>query len=243
MNHQELVSAKYWKEIESPVLVEEPAPTSTFDPDVPYTRTLLATPIFIAAAAVWFFILPYIQAALIPEVSGGAKGPWLIRPTLAARVAGSLFLGGITYFAVTIRLRKKWKEADALTGRPAPSPIITFVIYLFVAKYLAFSGLFLATYLFSWSIIRHDGIDVRMPWGTRSYSFAQVRALRLEPLPFADENEKYGYEVQFFDGQTCWFIRKTEGLTEADLSVIVPFLAKQTGKNWQVVSTAKRRRR
>jgi hypothetical protein len=249
MSEHELMSAKYLK-TEEPMAETESHTTITprkFG-QIDAGRCAIFLILLIGAFAAWFFILQWIQFAILPKVAGGERGPWLIRPIIALHFCACAITSMLSVPFLMKRFRDRWNARDAAVGtkydpfcdRPGRKVGLMLkggALALIYAAALPF-------YLYSWTIVTPGGIELQSPWGHRNYTFTQVRSLQIIPAGMrSDKLRKNGpwYQVEFADGRNFTFSSDNEGSRESEQSAIATFIAKHTGRSWQVYRGAHRR--
>lgn len=211
-------------------------------------RTAITLIMFAVVFAAWYFLLPLIQSAIVPRAPGGATGPWVIRPILAARFCASGITSAVSAPFVFKRFGARWRAADAAAGtRYDPYRARPVAKALFMLKGVVLAMIYasaLLFYLFSWTTVGQDGIEDRWLWRRSFYAFDQIASLRSIPSGMRSEesgHEGPWYRVEFADHRSVTFGRENEGCSDADLNAVATFLAQRSGESWQVPGDAKPR--
>ena len=93
----------------------------------------------------------------------------------------------------------------------------------------------LGFYLLSWTVVGEQGIQQRLPWTTRSYSYADITGL--ENIPDGEWSESVKqkgpwYSVKFKNGQSLTMNLNNEGTTREELTKISTYIAERSGREW-----------
>jgi hypothetical protein len=195
--------------------------------------------------ATWFFLLPWIQAAILPTAPGGSTGPWVIRPIVAVHFCACAILSAVTLPLLMTRLRIRWNAADAAAGTrfdPFRNRLGGKVgIFVAGGALLLIYAAALLLYLRCWDEVGPAGIQGRMPWGRKCHSFDQITSLKMIPSGMhSDGVARDGpwRRVVFVDGHTFIFGHENEGCSEAEVSAIARFIAERSGHAWRALADA-----
>ena len=209
-------------------------------------RSVVVLALLAVVFSAWFFLLPWIQAAVLPTATGGPQGPWVLRPIIAVRFCASAFLSALSLPFLMKRFGRRWNAADAAVGtrydpfRGRPGGL---AMMLLAGSALALIyGVALLFYVCSWTVVGPAGIEERLPWGRRSHSFDQIASLEMIPGGMhSDEVARDGpwHRIVFVDDRNFTFGNGNEGCSEAEISAIATFIAKQSRQTWRVRPDAK----
>ncbi len=188
--------------------------------------------VFYAAS---YYLLPWIQALILPRAPGGAMGPWVVRPAWVLRVFAAVILSVAPLPLLIMRFRRRWDAEDAAAGTQydpfAGRPGWKVRIFVRSGLLALIYGIGLPFYLFSWTVVGPAGIDQRLPWGHRNRSFDKIKSLELTPW----------HKVVFVDGPSFTFGENNEGCSQADVSAMESLIAERSGQKWRVLPDAKPR--
>lgn len=206
-------------------------------------RFMILVSMFLIGFVYWNW-LTAIQALIIPDMPGGTNGPWLIRPDLSFHFGATAVLFVVTVVPLARLLQQlrqrednRGKSADPGADRRRRLLIIKGnLLGIFYVVALGFS-------LLSWTVIEEKGIQQRLPWTTRSYSYADIT--ELECIPDGEWNESAKqkgpwYKVKFKSGQILEMSLNNEGETREELSTISKFIADRSGREWAKRADARR---
>ncbi len=201
-------------------------------------RSAIFLVLLAAVFAVWFFLLPWIQAVILPTATGGTSGPWVVRPIIAVRFCACAILAAASMPLLLWRFGKRWHAQDVAAGtrydvRPGHKASVLIKGSILG---LIYAGALLL-YLFSWTIVGPSGIEQRMPWSHKEHSFDQIASLEMIPDGMrSDELVKNGpwFNVVFTDGRSFAFGHDNEGCAVTDMSAIATYIAEQSGQSWRV---------
>jgi hypothetical protein len=199
--------------------------------------------VFVATSAIVFvgywLMLPRIQSLIIPSISGGDKGPWLVRPDLGFHFGAAAAMAGVTVPVLTWPLDQIWKREDGTLGTrydplqkiPAARGILLVKAFFLLAVYV--TGL--VFYLFSWTLIGPGGIEQRLPWTTRKHSYQDI--VWLETIPDGERSNSIAqdgpwYLVRLKDGQSITLSHENEGVTAEELRAMTTYIADRSGIRW-----------
>jgi hypothetical protein len=215
-----------------------------------FGRSAIALPLLAIAFAAWFFVLPCIQATILPSAPGGMAGPWVLRPIIAARFCATAFLAAITMPLFMVPLSKRWRAKDAELGsRYDPfrnRPFGKARIFLAGGALALIYAAALLAYVSCWDDIGPAGIVDRLPWVTKKHGFDQIASLETIPAGMhSDGVARDGpwYRINFTDGGNFTFGHENEGCSDDDISAIAKFIAERSKQAWQVRPDVKRNRR
>jgi hypothetical protein len=196
----------------------------------------------------YWFILPAIQALIIPNAPGGNSGPWVVRPILAFHFGAVAVMAAVTLPLLARPLQQLWKHEDAALGtryapfhgRPVKRGLLLIKGFLLLAIYA--SGM--VFYLFSWTIIGPDGIEQRLPWTTLNHSFQDV--VTLEKIPEGERSDSIKqngpwYSIKLKSGRSITLSDNNEGITSDELRALAAYIADRSGRTWARRSDARAR--
>ena len=209
-------------------------------------RAFIFLSCLVGVGVCYWFLLPAIQSLLLPQNPGGLKGPWVIRPILAFHAGAMAVMTCVTLPFILQPLKKKFEREDAALGTQynpfRGSPIGYALIFLKGGLLLLIYAAALMFYLFSWTVIGSDGIEQRLPWAERNYSFQDIEAL--EKIPDGERSDSLAkngpwYSIEFRDGSHMTLSLDNEGITSDELNTIAQFLADRSGLRWKKRSDAR----
>jgi hypothetical protein len=127
----------------------------------------------LCVVAAVYAILPALQNATMPAVSGGERGPWLVRPTSGLRLLATVaFAFACLFLWITMFYERLGAHEFKARYR------VTKVGWYFGGIFSTLIAMWLlASCLFSWTMISPQGIEDRGLWGSDHYSFTQVRSI------------------------------------------------------------------
>jgi len=200
-------------------------------------RSATVLGLLIVTFAAWFFVLPWIQMIFLPTASGGATGPWVIRPPLPVRFCACAILAATTMALLLRFLRKRWNAQDAAAGTQYDPylnrPLAKAGPYIAGSALVLIYSAALLIYLFSWAFVGPNGIAEHSLWIRRNHAFDQV--MLLETIPHgtsrtAASKDGPQYTVFFTDGRKFSISIDNEGCSEADVSAIAKYIAERSNK-------------
>jgi len=209
-------------------------------------RTLILSVIFWPLVAGCWFVLPLLQSKVIPSAPGGTIGPWVLQPILAMRFGATAVLGCLTFMLLARPLFAKWKREDAALGSRydphAGQPIKRGAMWLKITLLFIVYASGLVFYLLSWHTVGPHGIEIRLPWTTRHYSFEEIATL--ETIPDGERSDLIRengpwYSVTFQSGRSLSWSLDNEGITRVELEAIADFVSRRSGLSWERRSDAR----
>jgi hypothetical protein len=183
----------------------------------------------------FWFLLPTVRGLLLPEAEPGS---WIVGPHRALRFGACTIISAVTLPLALRPLQRGWRERDLATRGAPLDPLasrpgtrvgllikggLLFVVYTVCAAF----------YWISYTRVSPDGIAVRSPLGTRSYSYSQIEALE-RAAPAAGEAEKY--TIRFSDSSWAHFSADHEGTTALAIERIAAYVADRSGRRWARVA-------
>lgn len=211
-------------------------------------RAIIIIAIFVGVGVGYWFMLPGIQSTIIPHVTSGPSGPWVLRPILASHFCAMGVMTSVTVPLIMVPLKRKWKREDAalgsrydpFAGRPVERARFVFRGALLLIVYATA----LIFYLLSWETVGPDGIEQHMPWGTLHHSFQDV--VSLETIPDGERSESLKqngpwYSITLRSGRSITWSLDNEGTTQDELTAIATFVSQRSGLAWATRSDARAR--
>lgn len=197
-------------------------------------------------APVYWKLLPAVQSRILPRATGGANGPWVVRPDLGHHIMGVAVLTLVTVFVLLVPLSRLLRRPDARSStREGPShgqpvrnavrmPRMLKAAFLLLVYCLSFM-----LYFFSWTTVGPNGIEERLPWRTRHHSFQEVESLESIPDGMrSDALEANGpwLRLNFRGGTHLDFSLDNEGMRPEELNAIKTYAAARSGLPWETRS-------
>jgi len=211
-------------------------------------RAFINGALLAVVALCYWFILPVIQSLIIPNAPGGRNGPWVVRPILAFHFGAMAVMAAVTLSLISRPLQRVWAREDSALGtRYDPFHGQTVNRGLFAVKVFLLLAIYasaLVFYLFSWTKIGPDGIEERLPWTTRNYSFQDI--VSLETIPDGERSESITqngpwYSIEFKSGRSITLSDDNEGSMLDELRAMTAYIADHSGQRWVRRSDARAR--
>lgn len=195
-------------------------------------------PVFTA----WYFVLPYIQKAVIPTAPGGTTGPWVVRPIAADHyVACAAFTAASMGFIMLVRapFRKRRNAVGTAAGTGHVSfyrqPFAKTKVFIANFAMVVVLASMVTFYFRSWTVFEPGGIEVQSPWGYKKYSYDQIKSLETVPDGFrSGPTAGPSYTITLDHGLVINLSLRNEGCSKTDLSAIAAFIAEQSKRTWQL---------
>jgi hypothetical protein len=209
-------------------------------------RAFIILVIVAIASVCYWFILPAIQALIIPNAPGGPNGPWVVRPIMAIHFCAVAVMAAVTVPFILRPIQRVWARQDAALGsRHDPfhgRPLMRVLFFVKGFLLLAVYASALVFYLFSWTIIGPNGIQQSLPWTTLNHSFQDI--VSLETIPDGERSESITqngpwYSIKLKSGRFISLSDANEGCTRDELSAMTTFIADRSGLAWARRSDAR----
>ncbi len=172
---------------------------------------------------------------------------WLLRPAEVLRFGVCTVLSAVTVPFLLHPLHERWRDEDRAARRGGSGEVrpsrrsngallikggLLFLVYLVTGAF----------YLLSWSTYALEGIQVRTPLGTRTYTYDQVTQLLVIPPGYRDGPSKPGPEfaMELDDGRWAYFGLHSEGAEVEDLEAIARMVSRESGLEWKLNPRASR---
>ncbi|MEM7782796.1 MAG: hypothetical protein AAF939_07230 [Planctomycetota bacterium] len=185
----------------------------------------------------FWFLVPNIQAQILPQAPGGKNGPWVVKPHWNAHVAASVFFAAMIHPLFMIPLAEFWEREDISLGSEwKPSiELPKWEIYIRAGLFLTAFSFGMLMYFASWVEIGPDGVDKRFLWMNRHFSFEDVELLEMvADGDYSESSNEYGpwYRIKSENGFATFGLGN-EGLTVEDLSAIASFVSDKVQLVWR----------